>query len=73
MVKHVFYVTKRGISSHTVDPDREVKAKENGGLTPGSQDMINMKWLPTTEIKMMTPTGSNMNSKYCSVKVFVQA
>ena len=76
MAKHVIHVTKRGILSHIADPDRGVKAKENGGLTQGSPDMINMKLpVPTTETKMMTPTGSNMNStlcKYCLVEVFVQ-
>ena len=61
-------------------PDNEAKAKvvENGGLTPtqDNPDVINMK-LPvsTTEIKMMTPTGSNMNRtlcKYCLVRLYVQ-
>ena len=52
------------------------QTKENGGLTQGSPDMINMKLPgPTTETKMMTLTGSNMNRtlcKYCLVEIFVQ-
>ena len=76
IAKHVIHVTKRGILSCIADPDRGVKAKENGGLTQGSPDVTNKKLpVPTTETKMMTPTGSNMNRtlcKYCSVKIFVQ-
>ena len=43
MVKHVIHATKWGILSHIADPDRGVKAKENGGLTQDSPDVINMK------------------------------
>ena len=76
MAKRVIHVTKRDTFSCIADPDRGVKAKENGGPPQGSSDMINMKLpVPTTETKMVTPTGSNMNRtlcKYCLVEVFVQ-
>ena len=68
---------KRGTLSHIVDPDRGVKGKENGSLTQCSPDMINMKLpVPTTETKMTTPTGSNMNRtlcKYFLVEVLVNS
>ena len=43
MAKHAIHVTKRGILSHIADPDRGVKAKENGGLNQDSPSVINMK------------------------------
>ena len=33
VVKHATFVTKRGILSYIADPDREARAKENGGPT----------------------------------------
>ena len=79
IVKLVIHAIKRDTLSCISDPDNEAKAKvENGGLTPtqDNPDMISMKLLvPTTETKVMTPTGSKMSStlcKYCSVEVFVQ-
>ena len=48
-VRHVakcaIHVTKRDTLSHIPNPDNEARAraKENGGLTQGSPDVINMK------------------------------
>ena len=77
MVKLVIHAMKWDISSCIADPDNKAKAKvENGGLTQtkGNPGMIIMKLQQTTETKMMTPAGSNMNRtlcKYYLVKVSV--
>ena len=77
MVKHVIHVIKRDTLGLIVDhQDNEAKAKvENGGLTQHKDNpgVINMKLQQTTEIKMTTPTGSNMNRtlcKYCLVEAY---
>ena len=41
MVKLAILVIKKAILSHSADPDREARARENG--SQGSQDMINMR------------------------------
>ena len=56
MVKLAILVTKKAILSHSVDPGREARVRENG--SQGSPDMINMRLqVQTTGIKIMTPVG----------------
>ena len=67
-------VLKSNISSCIADPDKEARAKENGGLTQHKDNPGRINTVPTTETKVATPTGSNMNRtlcKYCSVEVYV--
>ena len=70
--KHAIHVIRKDTLSPIAGQDNEARARmENGDLpqTPDNPDVINMKLpVPTTEIKVMTPTGS----KYCSVEVYVQ-
>ena len=77
--KHVIHAIKMDILSCVADPDRGVKARMvNGGLiqiNKDNPDGIIMKLQQTTETKVTTQTGSNMNRtlrKYCSVEVYIQ-
>ena len=72
MVKFAILVIKKAILSHSVDPGREARVRENG--SQGSPDMMNMRQLQTG-IKMTTPVGFSLNKtlyRFFSVEVFVQ-